>query len=74
VLPAGSIVYFNLHMFKPGIREENPYISGNYLVTNLKHEFTTENYYMTMDLNKDALESSIVLPENILTEKEVIPT
>ena len=62
LLSAGDIISFDLPLMRPvgegGKQQVNPYYSGRYLITGLKHILSTEGqgkYQMTLKCSKDAV-------------------
>ena len=66
VLGAGDIISFDLPLLKPlregEVQQSNPYISGRYLITSIKHMISTEmgKYQMSLKCSKDAVKEGYI--------------
>jgi len=52
----GDVVHLRISPTQPGTKEDeelDKYITGNYLVTSIKHNLTPDGYIMNMELSKD---------------------
>jgi len=79
VLGAGDIISFDLPMMRPlsqGANEtKNPYISGRYLITSIKHMISTEmqKYQMSLKCSKDAVKEGYIPETYAYQDKKETP-
>ena len=70
-LRVGDIIWWHMpsHAFldeNPPYTDEDPFLSGKYLMTKIKHVFTNQRYYQEIQIRKDCLQNT---PPSLEEEK-----